>query len=165
MWVCLSLVGPDLAVMPKTSPSSLPVTWASRLTYFPPDKMDAILADDIFKRILLNENARIPIEISLICVFKGSIDNKPALVQVMAWHRIATSHYLNQCWPDTLTHICGTSGRWFNYLDPKAWIPDHKDVFKWIQTDDICTDTLIHHRKSTSVAQSNSLKFEVSMSY
>ena len=24
----------------------------------------------------------------------------------------ATSHYLNQCWPKLLTHICGTSGRW-----------------------------------------------------
>ena len=26
----------------------------------------------------------------------------------------ATSHYLNQCWPDSLTHICGTRGRWVN---------------------------------------------------
>ena len=23
-----------------------------------------------------------------------------------------TSHYLNQCWCDSLTHICGTRGRW-----------------------------------------------------
>ena len=30
----------------------------------------------------------------------------------MAWRRIATSHYLNECWPDSLTHICGTRGRW-----------------------------------------------------
>ena len=26
----------------------------------------------------------------------------------------ATSHYLNQCWPDSLTHICDTRGRWIN---------------------------------------------------
>ena len=25
----------------------------------------------------------------------------------------ATNHYLNQCWPSSLTHICGTRGRWF----------------------------------------------------
>ena len=25
----------------------------------------------------------------------------------------ATSHYLNQCWPDSLMHICGTRGRSF----------------------------------------------------
>ena len=24
----------------------------------------------------------------------------------------ATSHYLHQCWPNSLTHICGTRGRW-----------------------------------------------------
>ena len=26
----------------------------------------------------------------------------------------ATSHYLNQCWPNSLTHTCGTRGRWVN---------------------------------------------------
>ena len=26
----------------------------------------------------------------------------------------ATSHYLNQCWPDSLMQICGTRGRWVN---------------------------------------------------
>ena len=26
----------------------------------------------------------------------------------------ATSHYLNQCWPRSLTHICGTRGDWLN---------------------------------------------------
>ena len=24
----------------------------------------------------------------------------------------ATSHYMNQCWPDSPTHICGTRARW-----------------------------------------------------
>ena len=28
----------------------------------------------------------------------------------------ATSHYLNQCWSNSLKHICGTRGRWFNSL-------------------------------------------------
>ena len=49
------------------------------------DKMAAILADDIFKWIFLNENSRIPIQISLKFVPKSPIDNKSALVQVMAW--------------------------------------------------------------------------------
>ena len=49
--------------------------------------MTAILADDIFKCIFLNENDRIPIQISLKFVHRGSIDNKPALVQVMARRR------------------------------------------------------------------------------
>ena len=45
--------------------------------------MVAILADDFFKCIFLNENYTILIQISL-----SPIDNKPALVQVMAWRRI-----------------------------------------------------------------------------
>ena len=49
--------------------------------------MAAILADDIFKCIFLNENVRISIQISLKFVPKGSIDNKSALVQVTAWRR------------------------------------------------------------------------------
>ena len=49
--------------------------------------MAAISADDIFKCIFLNENVRILIQISLKFVRKGSIDNKPALVPVMAWRR------------------------------------------------------------------------------
>ena len=55
------------------------------LTHLPLDKMAAILADDIFKHIFFNENARISIKISLNFFPSGPIDNKSALVQVMAW--------------------------------------------------------------------------------
>ena len=44
-------------------------------------------ADGIFKRIFLNENILIPIKISLKFVPKGSINNIPALVQIVAWRR------------------------------------------------------------------------------
>ena len=47
--------------------------------------MAAILADNIFNCIFLNENDRIPFQISLKYVPMNPIDNKPALVQVMAW--------------------------------------------------------------------------------
>ena len=50
--------------------------------------MVAILTDDNFKCIFLNEKDRIPIRISLKFVPRSPIDNKPALDQVMAWHRI-----------------------------------------------------------------------------
>ena len=49
--------------------------------------MIAILADDIFKWISLNEHGRIPIQISRKFVPMNPIHNKPALVQVIAWHR------------------------------------------------------------------------------
>ena len=50
------------------------------LTHLPLDKMAAILSDDNFKCIFLNEKICILIEISLKFVPKGPIDNNPALV-------------------------------------------------------------------------------------
>ena len=44
-------------------------------------------AADIFKCIFVNENAIISMKISLKFIPKGSIDNIPALVQIMAWRR------------------------------------------------------------------------------
>ena len=46
----------------------------------PLDKMAAILADDIFNCIFLNEKFCISIEISMKFVPKGPIDNNQALV-------------------------------------------------------------------------------------
>ena len=57
------------------------------LTHLPLDKMAAIVAYNIFKCIFLNEKDTIPIQISLKFVRRSSVDNKPALVQVMAWRR------------------------------------------------------------------------------
>ena len=59
----------------------------NELTHLPMDKMAAILADNIFKCIFLDENDRIPIQVSLKFVPKSPIDNKPVLVKVMAWRR------------------------------------------------------------------------------
>ena len=47
--------------------------------------MVAILADNKFRCIFLNENYIILVRISLKIVQWSPIDNKPALVQVMAW--------------------------------------------------------------------------------
>ena len=54
---------------------------------FPPEQNGRHFPDDIFKRIFLNENVRILIQISMKSVPKGLIDNKTASVQVMAWRR------------------------------------------------------------------------------
>ena len=49
--------------------------------------MAAILADNIFKCIFLNEKTQISIKISLKFVLKGPINKIPAWVQIMAWRR------------------------------------------------------------------------------
>ena len=50
--------------------------------------MAAILADDIFKWIFLNENIWILIKISFKIVPRSPINNIPTLVQLMARHLI-----------------------------------------------------------------------------
>ena len=74
--------------------------------------MTAILTDDIFKCIFLNENDRISIWISLKFVRRSPIDNKPALVQVMTWHRTGDKPLPE---PMLMMHIRGTRGDELTY--------------------------------------------------
>ena len=57
-------------------------TWGSiyRLTHLPLNTMAAILADDIYKYIFVNEKLCILIKISMKFVPESQIDNNPALV-------------------------------------------------------------------------------------
>ena len=41
-------------------------------------------------------------------------DHKSTLVQVMAWCRQATSHYLSQCWPKSLSPYGAARPQWVN---------------------------------------------------
>ena len=85
------------------------------LTHLSPlDKMAAVLADNIFKCIFLNENEKIQIQISLKLVPRSPIDNKAALVQVMAWRRTGDKP-LPEPMLTLFTHICGIKGRWVQY--------------------------------------------------
>ena len=65
-------------------------------------------ADDIFKCIFLNENASIPIKISLNFVPKGPINNTPALVHIMAWRRPGDKPLSETMMVSLPTHICVT---------------------------------------------------------
>ena len=69
-------------------------------------------ADDMFKCIFLNENVSIPVEISLKFVPKGSINNNPALFQIMAWRRPGDKPLSEPMMVSSLTHICVTRPQW-----------------------------------------------------
>ena len=71
-------------------------------------------ADYIFKRIFVNENIWMPIKISLRFVSKGSINNIPALVQVMAWRRPGDKPLSEPMMVSLPTHICVTRPQWVN---------------------------------------------------
>ena len=72
--------------------------------------------DDIFKWIFLNENVWILIKISLKFVPWGQINNNPALVQMMAWHRPGDKPLSKPMMVTLLTHICITRPQWANSL-------------------------------------------------
>ena len=91
-------------------------------------------ADDIFKWIFFNENIWILIKISLKFVPKGPINNIPALVQIMAWHRPGDKPLSEPMVLSSLTHICVTRPQWVKSMSMKLktcnvkmclWCPGH----------------------------------------
>ena len=74
------------------------------------------LPDDIFKCIFLNENVWISLKISLKFVPRIPINNIPALVQIMAWHRPGDKPLSEPMVVSLLMHICVTRPQWVNTL-------------------------------------------------
>ena len=84
-------------------------------------------------------------EIALIWVSLDLNDEKSTLVQVMAWCRQATSHYLSQCWPRSLSAYGVTRPQWGiagclfgNLQRPNSLWP---------------SDTIWRHRSMSTLAQ------------
>ena len=74
----------------------------------------------IFKLILVNGGWGISYEIALRWMPLDLTDDKSTLVQVMAWCRQATSHYLSQCRPRSLSPNGVTRHQWVN--DNMSWV-------------------------------------------
>ena len=68
----------------------------------------------ILKLILVIDRWGISYEIALIWMSLDFTDDQSTLVQVMAWCHQATSHYLSQCWPRSLSPYGVTRPRWVN---------------------------------------------------
>ena len=70
----------------------------------------------IFKLNLVNGGWGLSDEIALEWLPLDFTNDKSTLVQVMAWCRQATSHYLNQCWPRSMSPNGVTRPQWVNSL-------------------------------------------------
>ena len=70
-------------------------------------------ADNIFKCILFNKSVLISTKISLKYIRKGPINDIPALVQIMAWHR-PDDKPLSE--PMIILHICVIWPQWVKPL-------------------------------------------------
>ena len=71
-----------------------------------PGKFEWNFREIIFKQILVIHGWGISCEIALIWMSLDFTDDQSTLVQVMVWCHQATSHYLSQCWPRSLTIWC-----------------------------------------------------------
>ena len=67
-------------------------------------------------------------ETALIWMSLDFTDDQSTLVQVMAWCCQATSHYLSQCWPRTLSSYGATGPQWVNSLRINDAIWHHRSV-------------------------------------
>ena len=68
----------------------------------------------IFKRILVIDDWGIYREIALIWRSLDFTNDQSTQVQVMAWCHQATSHYLSQCWPSSMSPYGITRPQWVN---------------------------------------------------
>ena len=69
-------------------------------------------AEEVFKCIFWNENVWISLKISLKFVPRGQINNFPALVPIMAWHRPGDKPLSEPMMVNLLTHICISQPQW-----------------------------------------------------
>ena len=72
--------------------------------------------NNIFKCIFFNENVWISLKISMKFVRKVCINNIPALVQVMAWHRPGDKPVSEPMMISLLMHICVTRPQWVKWF-------------------------------------------------
>ena len=148
----LSAAGLTIAIMRGfASEATIKKAWASEkasnelVTFnsLSPGKFEWIFRYVIFKRILVTDGWGISCEIALIWMSLDLTDDPSALVQVMAWCRQATSHYLSQCWPRSLSPYGVTSPQRVN-----TWgllIGFYPLMFEY---DTYCQTSNISHTKS-----------------
>ena len=74
------------------------------------------------------------------------IDDQSTLVQVMAWCRQATSHYLSQCWSRSLSPYGVTRPEWVNSLRPSDALWHHRSESTFPQYDEISFSIVMIHR-------------------
>ena len=86
-----------VVVWPNTAPTM--IIYIGTINSLAPGKFELNFRHVIFKQILMIDGWGISCEIALIWMLLVFTGDQSTLVQVMAWCRQATSHYLSQCWP------------------------------------------------------------------
>ena len=95
----------------------------------------------------MTDGCDISSEIALWWTSLDLSDDKSTLVQVMAWCRQATSHYLNQCWPRSLLPYGVAMPQWakVNSLQLIQIMKTCK-FHRWVRNLQMCCSGLIRFR-------------------
>ena len=75
-------------------------------------------------------------------------DEKSTLVQVMAWCRQATSHYLSQCWPRSMSPNGVTRPQWVNMAASRKAVDDNIVIIDGLEPNWLsqgCPSFLLQH--------------------
>ena len=88
--------------------------WLKSINTLRPRRNGRYFADDVLKCIFLNENMWILLKIPLKFVPKGPINNIPALVQIITWHRPGDKPLSEAMSVFVPTHICVIRPQWVN---------------------------------------------------
>ena len=105
-----------------------------------PGKFECNLRHVIFKQILVIDSWGISCEIAVIWMSLGFTDDQSTLVEVMAWCRQATGHYLSQCWPRSQSPYGVTRPYWVLIIkDAQIMKKKHK-----------CSSSMLHSSKATT---------------
>ena len=89
--------------------------------------------------------------IALIWMPLDYSDDQSTFVQVMAWCRQATSHYLSQCWPRYLWPYGVTRPQWVNSL--LYTVRNKNFLSQWLLTDTVESISLVTTFKAMSWSQ------------
>ena len=117
----------------------------------------------IFRLILVTDGCDISSEIALRWTSLDLSDDKSTLVQVMAWCCQATSHYLNQCWPRSLSPYGVTRSQWVNTLFPERsktavmWNVWFGCIFSWLISKAFRADSRLALSQRETLLQCNAI--------
>ena len=95
-------------------------TMVNKVNSLAPGKIQFNFRKVIFKLILVNVGCGISYEFAHRWMPQDLTDDKSTLVQVMAWGRQATSHYLRQYWPRSMSSNGVTRPQWVNTITADA---------------------------------------------
>ena len=115
------------------------------LTHWGRNKMDAISQTTFSNASFFNENEWISLQISLKFVLKGTINNIPAWVQIMAWRRSGDKPLSKPMMVSLPTHIWVTWPQWVNALWPGGSIWQYSIESALVQAMACCFTATSHY--------------------